>query len=748
MAKDKQREIDRQAILNSRVNLKISEFEELLGNFQEAQKRGKSVGSQPAWLRQERLKSVKRKINKDIKSLRGFLAGDDSAEVNIENLLNKRYSLIEPQKAGITIGENTIKTGFFNRLAQHFTYAGATDMPYYTGTFQLTNWLGRQMIFSSNDAAEIKRLWTSDFSNIWNAKEPTLPAKIFSTILQCGWALFKTVWNLAKIPLAPIGGVIRITSKVSDMAATLLLLESPQPYTLSVPEAEAPRKVFPQSNTLNAARVETLRNEPPQPNTSRVPEAEVHRNEPPQPNTLRVPKVESSAKASTQINEITTMTLNTALLGSVLQRAGINDIGYQISRERGQKIADYIKNMGAARPDVICLQEVFDNKAQADILKTLKEQYPYAVYKIGNRSWPLMGSGLMILSKYPIKEAGFHRYHNALGDESLANKGFAFAAIDVGNGKSIDVYNTHTQAGSSLGFLKNFFMNRSRGAGDTGERRSEQLGMLARHAESRRDKDGCIGAIACGDVNDSLDSVDKLLGIGHGKNKNSKVGIGHIKAYGRAEFAKEFSGDGKPVPENFVNISISGKIKVIEIKRGKELLARYKINKHNQVEIVDRKSGLIKTMALDAFKNKWKDVDFKEYETNKGIDPTRQQLLDFINEKAKVNSGEASMPTAALAMEANRNAVLVAAERSPLSRASSVKIPLLSGTDADRGKNNHRLLDITLARGLTCTAKNIMVFGNAYDKPKIEKLTDHFAVVSKFQIPATNRGSAPSSKSH
>jgi endonuclease/exonuclease/phosphatase family metal-dependent hydrolase len=678
-----------QSIYNARVGLKISEYQDALAEIAMVSKRPEqgakklSNTKDAVWLEEASIAALKAEYEQDCSVLINYLQGKNVAREDFDTAMKKHPSLFNPElnKKQIKLGKNTIQTGFLNRFTQHFTYNGATDRPYYTPHFQLTDWIGRQMIFSKNDAAEIKRLWSQDFREIWANKNKTFSIKARDTIGQMVWAPFKTIWNLAKIPLAPVGGVIRVASRTLDAAWTLVLCqELPTSYSITK------NKQGKQTPTLG------------------------------------------------ENQKLTTLTLNSALLGDILQKVGINDVGLKLSSSRGNMIAKHIKEM-PDKPDVICLQEVFDRRAQKDIMKTLQSDYPFIMYDAGKRMWPLMSSGLMIISKYPIKEAGFHRYHNAIGDESLANKGFAYAAIDVGNNRTIDIYNTHTQAGGSLGALKNFFMNRSRGNGATTERRSEQLGILTRHAESRKENNGHIGSIVCGDLNDSLDTPDKLFGISHQKNNHSKTQFGHIKAHGRAEFAKAFCNDGMILPQNFVDISITTPITIVELKReGSKEVARFAIHTENEDQVIEivNKNGQVEKESLSEYMTKNNYTSCNTRSITKGIHPTKQQLSNFISVQQEQLSS-----TAPHNIDLN-------------------KAQLFTGTDAAKGKNNHRLLDVTYGNGmLKCLAKQIIDINpknkqasKGGHKLSPSDLSDHQGLLSQFCIEPQNPSGRQQSKPH
>lgn len=98
--------------------------------------------------------------------------------------------------------------------------------------------------------------------------------------------------------------------------------------------------------------------------------------------------------------------------------------------------------------DIICIQESFDVKGSRALASIFDDRY--VLYHIGERHPFLLGSGLMMISKYPILKAHFVPYPLRLGIDKLAQKGAAMMKIDLGerDGKKVVGYvaTTHAQA--------------------------------------------------------------------------------------------------------------------------------------------------------------------------------------------------------------------------------------------------------------------------------------------------------------
>ncbi len=135
------------------------------------------------------------------------------------------------------------------------------------------------------------------------------------------------------------------------------------------------------------------------------------------------------------------MTYNTGLMPNYIRN--INDL--RSSNTRAKEISKNILNHQDVQPDIICFQEVFDRKASGHLLENLKENYSNIVYNVAPSEIGL-NSGLAIASKYPVLDIKFRKFQNLAGEDALSNKGLLRVIVDLGNGKSATIYNTHLQA--------------------------------------------------------------------------------------------------------------------------------------------------------------------------------------------------------------------------------------------------------------------------------------------------------------
>jgi endonuclease/exonuclease/phosphatase family metal-dependent hydrolase len=146
----------------------------------------------------------------------------------------------------------------------------------------------------------------------------------------------------------------------------------------------------------------------------------------------------------------TLLTLNTALLPY--------NLGLGNNANRAQHIADVIIQQDY---DIVTLQEVFDYNCVDLFLKKLAGIYSYHAYDTSSGRFCCCSpnSGLMIFSKWPIKNVFIKHYSLHRNSDNFAKKGALGALITV---NSLDIYvcTTHLQAGGDV-FPLNLFDNSS-----------------------------------------------------------------------------------------------------------------------------------------------------------------------------------------------------------------------------------------------------------------------------------------------
>ncbi len=137
-----------------------------------------------------------------------------------------------------------------------------------------------------------------------------------------------------------------------------------------------------------------------------------------------------------------------------------NEYGME-NDDRAKSIANAILNL-QPKPDVIALQEVFDDDAKDEFEDALKGTYPYYVYGLDAGDLDPLDSGLMLFSRFPFaplpndqykyglwSNVAFIEFDDHSGFDAWANKGVGFVRIQVATqpySKYINVAFAHTQA--------------------------------------------------------------------------------------------------------------------------------------------------------------------------------------------------------------------------------------------------------------------------------------------------------------
>lgn len=115
-------------------------------------------------------------------------------------------------------------------------------------------------------------------------------------------------------------------------------------------------------------------------------------------------------------------------------------------KDRSQAIADQLK---ASDYDVIFLQEAFSWYFRSTVKEALKDKFPhYSRLKKKFGIYPFFSPGLVAFSKYPMKKIDHTYFSKCEGADCYSSKGVQLLEITLPSGKSIQIANTHMQAGS------------------------------------------------------------------------------------------------------------------------------------------------------------------------------------------------------------------------------------------------------------------------------------------------------------
>lgn len=119
-----------------------------------------------------------------------------------------------------------------------------------------------------------------------------------------------------------------------------------------------------------------------------------------------------------------------------------------ISQFTNQRIEHIATELANGHSDIICLQEIWQEKHWHVIRDRLKSRLPYSKFYYSG----MMGSGLAILSKYPIIQTDMRPYtlngrpQAFFRGDWFVGKGVASAIIQLPDGRVCQVFNTHMHA--------------------------------------------------------------------------------------------------------------------------------------------------------------------------------------------------------------------------------------------------------------------------------------------------------------
>jgi endonuclease/exonuclease/phosphatase family metal-dependent hydrolase len=103
-----------------------------------------------------------------------------------------------------------------------------------------------------------------------------------------------------------------------------------------------------------------------------------------------------------------------------------------------------IQNLLKVDVECVGLSEVWANKSKNLIISGVASKFPYSAWD-NNSNRLEIGSGLLLLSKYPLQNIEFHRYSDLVGPDHLSQKGFLSAEMEHPT-TPIQIIVTHTQA--------------------------------------------------------------------------------------------------------------------------------------------------------------------------------------------------------------------------------------------------------------------------------------------------------------
>lgn len=141
--------------------------------------------------------------------------------------------------------------------------------------------------------------------------------------------------------------------------------------------------------------------------------------------------------ASPKAQDFTVISWNIKFLPRALAHIGHRPL------KRVMPIAEHLLRDTA---DVLVLQEAFDNVANRRLLKALKPLYPYHIGPANKKGAFKISSGILIVSRYPLRQLGTVDFRSCEKEDCWAKKGALLVELSW-QGRPIQVLGTHLEAG-------------------------------------------------------------------------------------------------------------------------------------------------------------------------------------------------------------------------------------------------------------------------------------------------------------
>jgi|JI9StandDraft_1071089.scaffolds.fasta_scaffold67086_1 exonuclease III len=216
-------------------------------------------------------------------------------------------------------------------------------------------------------------------------------------------------------------------------------------------------------------------------------------------------------------------------------------------RSTEERRGDVEQSLQENDDDIVACQEMFEEGNTIATSSVLRDKYPYQAILAGPRTVGL-NSGLAIFSKYPLENVQFHRYKDASGSDSFANKGLLCATVRLSKDRVAFVFNTHLNAGhvdSDGGAIRDLQLE-------------EAKIWLKAYVDSSPYKSQSVGTLFMGDFNIAQD-------VGVEERVASHQWAKH-EGFFRGEFNEGYEGDGPLAPGEtgspgtFFHIDVKGEV--------------------------------------------------------------------------------------------------------------------------------------------------------------------------------------------
>lgn len=125
-------------------------------------------------------------------------------------------------------------------------------------------------------------------------------------------------------------------------------------------------------------------------------------------------------------------------------------IKYSWQKYRTNLIQEELKKVDH---EVLFFQEAFTGGFHKALRKSLGDTFPHSYYLKKRSFYYPMGSGVLVMSKYPFKVVDkiYYKRSSCSGADCFASKGVVLVEINLPSGKVVQFANTHLQSGESDG---------------------------------------------------------------------------------------------------------------------------------------------------------------------------------------------------------------------------------------------------------------------------------------------------------
>lgn len=119
-------------------------------------------------------------------------------------------------------------------------------------------------------------------------------------------------------------------------------------------------------------------------------------------------------------------------------------INFSLQQTRTKMMTEFLPQSGH---DIYLFQEVFTAITKIKLSKAFTKTHPYQVQLLSDKKWPhFLDSGLMVISKYPIKVIGKDHFNKCTNTDCFAAKGVLLVEVTLPDQKKVQIATTHLQA--------------------------------------------------------------------------------------------------------------------------------------------------------------------------------------------------------------------------------------------------------------------------------------------------------------